>query len=130
MFCSVCESEFRPGITRCPSCDADLVAEPAERRPVAKLEVESAAESEMLDYCGFLALDDARAARDLLRPRSIRSEIVIRDATEPGLAHRSGEEYWLRVPARSFPQVAEVLGRHNRGQYLHLSHARGSHRFL
>ncbi len=64
----------------------------------------------MLDYCGFLSLEDARHARDLLRPRRIQSEIVIRDASESGPAHRSGEEYWLRVPARSFPQAAEVLG--------------------
>ena len=27
MFCPVCESEYEPGITRCPDDDAELVAQ-------------------------------------------------------------------------------------------------------
>ena len=29
MFCPVCNSEYQPGVTRCPDDDADLVAQPS-----------------------------------------------------------------------------------------------------
>jgi hypothetical protein len=32
MFCPDCESEYRPGFTRCSDCDVDLVAELSKRQ--------------------------------------------------------------------------------------------------
>jgi len=110
MFCPVCESDYRPGITRCATCGVDLVAEHAPVRQLPSSEVEGAAAAEMVDYCGFLSLEDARQARRLLRPHGIDSEIVIRDAAGSASAQDPGEEYWLRVPARRALEATEILG--------------------
>ena len=60
------------------------------------------------DYCGFFTLDEARASRNLLRQRGIRSEIAIRDA--PGVPGEPvEEEYWLRVEATLMKQAAALL---------------------
>ena len=64
----------------------------------------------MLDYCGFLGLDDARQARDSLRPQGIASEITIREVPGSPLDGPVREEYWLRVPAKAFRQVSLLLG--------------------
>jgi len=110
MFCPTCKDEFRAGFTRCASCGTELVedlsqvkeapAEPA--RPPADGPVRVA------DYCGFFTLDEARASRDILRGKGIRSEIAIRDApSAPG--EPVEEEYWLRVEATLMRQAAALL---------------------
>jgi hypothetical protein len=62
----------------------------------------------MADYCGFLALDEAREARDRLAAQGIRAEIAIREA--PAAGGEGGEEYWLRVDASRYALVPEILG--------------------
>jgi hypothetical protein len=64
----------------------------------------------LTDYCGFLTLDEARAARDRLRGERIRSEIVIRESTDAALDRPAREEYWLRVDVSRLRDVASVLG--------------------
>jgi hypothetical protein len=64
----------------------------------------------MVDYCGFLTLEDARDAREQLAGNRISSEIVIRDPVGVPPEERAGEEYWLRVPLRQFQTVTAVLG--------------------
>ncbi len=106
MFCPVCRSEYREGFARCSACDADLVPTLAPGGDVPARAAVAAVLGRMLDYCGFVALADARGARDTLRHEGVASEIAIRDA--PGTDGE--EEYWLRVPAESFSAVAAILG--------------------
>ena len=115
MFCPDCQGEYRPGISRCATCDVDLVEEPSRSLPVpvSSREEDGPAPVEdseaMVNYCGFLTLQEARQARDLLRRERISSEILIRDATA-GRESVPQEEYWLRVPVRSFQAAAALLG--------------------
>ena len=112
MFCPVCKSEFRTGFTRCEGCDADLVesldqvAEGSEENGIQ----EAAASAQLVDFCGFLELRDARQARDELRSRRIGSEVVIRDTAPPIPGQPAKEEFWLRVPVSNFREVAAILG--------------------
>jgi hypothetical protein len=64
----------------------------------------------MLDYCGFVGLDDAREARGTLRPQGIPCEITIREVPGSPVDGPVEEEYWLRVPAKAFRQVSGLLG--------------------
>jgi hypothetical protein len=113
MFCPVCRSEYRPGFTRCATCEVDLV----ERLDSTGAGVVDGGEPEdredpgaLLDFCGFLDLEEARNARDLLWRERIRSEVVIRDGpgSRPG-AERT-DEYWIRVGVKQVRRVADLLG--------------------
>ena len=121
MFCPVCQGEYRPGVVRCATCDVELVAEPSQSRSVSLSSrgggEAPAEESEaMVNYCGFLTLEEARQARDLLRRERISAEILIREATAER-ASAPQEEYWLRVPARSFPAATALLGYDEAGEH-------------
>jgi hypothetical protein len=62
------------------------------------------------DYCGFLTLDEARQARERLRERGIRSEIVVREAPGVAATEPLSEEHWLRVETSRLGDVAGILG--------------------
>jgi hypothetical protein len=64
----------------------------------------------MVDYCGFLGLEEARAARDSLRLEGIRSEIVIRESPESAIDRPIKEEYWLRVDHGRYRECSAILG--------------------
>jgi len=110
MYCPVCRDEFRPGFTRCANCDVDLVeqlpsgetASPPGRAP----QRQAPAFVPMVEYCGFVSLDDARDARSTLRNARIRTEILIRDAVDTD----AEEEYWLRVERARFQEATGLLG--------------------
>lgn len=116
MFCPVCKDEFRSGFTRCVGCGVDLVESldgapspsaggtPVRETPPAQLYVP------MVEYCGFLGLDEARQARDRLKEEKIRSEIVIRESPGSFATERVEEEYWLRVERDRYKQAVEHLG--------------------
>jgi hypothetical protein len=112
MFCPVCKCEFRAGFARCEGCGVDLVEE------LESLETDSNQTAEpdigcaggMVDYCGFVSLEDARLARDQLRRERIDSEIAIRLPSISSSSTSPEEEYWLRVPLRTFPATARILG--------------------
>jgi hypothetical protein len=117
MFCPVCKDEFRPGFTRCAGCDVDLVEslEPGGTPSVAPGKEGKPAPAvqlyvPMVEYCGFLGLEEARAARDRLKEERIRSEIVIREA--PASLERTvvEEEFWLRVERDRYKEAAGLLG--------------------
>ncbi len=117
MFCPTCEAEYRPGITRCPTCEVDLVEDRSADAADASIRSRSqtAEESEvdqdvMVPFCGFVSLEDARHARDQLHDGGVFSEILIRDARDgdPGAGVR--EEYFLRVPAGRFRTASAILG--------------------
>ena len=114
MYCPSCKDEFRPGFTRCEGCGVDLVDDLSADPPRAETTATSAAPAagplQMLDYCGFLELDDARGARETLRAEGIRSEITIRDAPEETPDGQVLEEYWLRIDVKGYKQAAALLG--------------------
>jgi hypothetical protein len=112
MFCPVCRDEYRPGFTRCATCDVDLVeslvASPA-RKP-APVVAEVAAEEATANFCGFLSLEEARQARDKVRDSGMTAEILIRDAPGGTRERPAQEEYWLRVRPRDFRAVVGLVG--------------------
>lgn len=108
MYCPRCESEYRPGYTRCVPCDVELVEKLGQAEPEAAPEqlVAPAIAENLADYCGFLDLQEARRARNRLLAESIGCEIAIRTNT-PGSEE---EDYWLRVDRGAAKQVAVLLG--------------------
>ena len=110
MFCPRCQCEFRPGYTRCVSCDVELVEDPA----AAELEHVDAPEHvpvavQLIDICGYLDLDEARQVRDQLHQHKIASELVIRTSPETPAAGDVVEEYWLRAEAAQIRQVKALI---------------------
>jgi hypothetical protein len=113
MFCPQCKDEFRPGFDRCGRCNVDLVHEldaaaPSPAAQTAATPVQTFLR--MADFCGFLSLDEARAAREELREHQVRTEILIREVPTDDTGARLEEEYWLRVEATKARLVAGVLG--------------------
>src|SRR5262245_37475772 len=112
MFCPVCRDEFRPGFSRCATCDVALVealdapATPIPPAPAAEIAVEEV----MDNFCGFLTLEEARQARDAVRGARLPAEILIRDAPAPADGSPVSEEFWLRVRPRDFRAVVGLVG--------------------
>lgn len=110
MFCPVCRDEYRPGFTRCATCDADLVesldSEPAtESRPSRE---SKPIQEPTSPYCGFLSLEEAREAKRRMREGGFHAEVLIRDGHDE---HGSEiEEYWLMIPARAFKAAQGIVG--------------------
>ncbi|MDH3626111.1 MAG: hypothetical protein OEV00_12405 [Acidobacteriota bacterium] len=115
MYCPQCRDEFREGFTRCATCDVDLIADlesapPPERVPEKKDAARHAAVApQMLEYCGFLDLNEARTSRDQLRAESIRADILVREAPDAALDAPTDEEYWLRIESQLFRRASEIL---------------------
>jgi len=111
MFCPVCRDEYRPGFTRCATCDVDLVESlsVAGQGQPKQVVPEVAAEEATANFCGFLTLDEAREARDKVRAAGILGEILIRDAPGSAAGESAREDYWLRVAPRDFRAVAGIL---------------------
>ncbi len=114
MYCPECRGEYRPGIARCPTCEVDLVDSLGSAPGGGALRPDEgdahASDETFFPYCGFLGLAEARHARDQVRARGIRSEIVIRETPGSDLRAPIEEEFWLKIPPRSFAAAAEVLG--------------------
>jgi hypothetical protein len=117
MFCPECKDEYRPGFTRCATCNVDLVqslAAGASKPAAAKTGAGSLPAGvplpSMAEYCGFVALDEARRARDVLRTEAIGSEIVIRESAQSPPDGPAVEEYWLRVDRNRYRDVVRLLG--------------------
>jgi len=112
MFCPVCHDEYRPGFTRCATCDVDLVASvdaKAEAKPAAVMS-EVAAEEAVANFCGFLSLDEARAARDKVLTTRRRADILICEAPRVRPEDPFKEEFWLRVAPHDFRAVIDLIG--------------------
>jgi hypothetical protein len=112
MFCPVCRDEYRPGFTRCATCDVALVATldaPAPRAP-APVVSEIAAEEATANFCGFLTLEEAREARDKVRAARLPAEILIKDAPKASADEPAQEEFWLRVRPADFRAIVRLIG--------------------
>lgn len=109
MFCPSCRDEFRAGFTHCAACDEDLVAELPSRtpQPLSRV-IPVAGEVRLVDYCGFMSLDEARSAREQLRQARVRTEIVIRDPSDRSAGDH--DEFWLRVDATAWDRASALLG--------------------
>ncbi len=118
MFCPICKCEFRTGFTRCEGCDADLVedldASPAPPDSVGASRGRLAPDlsGRKADYCGFLEMQEARAARDRLWETGIVAEIAVRPVPGSIPGGTLEEEFWLRVPADQVKRVMDLLGFH------------------
>jgi hypothetical protein len=113
MFCPRCKDEFRPGFSRCASCGVDLVeslsAGSATPAPAAATPT-SCSPLALVEYCGFVSLEEARVARNLLSAQAIGTEIAIRVNAEAGGDGSAVEEYWLRVERGRYKEVVRLLG--------------------
>ena len=116
MFCPKCKDEFREGFTHCAGCNVDLVedlstatgsssagpgkskATPAPNFPVR-----------LAEFCGFFSLEEARHARDQLRLKRIRAEVVLREAPDASWDEPIQEEAWIRVEAARVKAVNAIL---------------------
>jgi len=111
VICPRCKHEYRAGFTRCATCQVDLVdgdalAEPEPVRGETRSTMDATTMAELLPFCGFITLDEARQAREELREANIPADILIRELeTDQEVL----EEYWIRVPRRRFAEVADVL---------------------
>lgn len=82
MFCPVCESEYEPGVTRCPGDDAELVAQlPAKPMP-------DLTDAKFVMFHHFGTPAEAEMVNDLLRQNGVRSAVQAgsNDAFSPLLA--------------------------------------------
>jgi len=64
----------------------------------------------MIDFCGYVELEDARQARDSVWGRGMPAEIAIRPTPDSRPGSAMNEEYWLRVGLKTFRIVADLLG--------------------
>lgn len=111
MFCPQCQDEFRPGFTRCARCNVDLVEDLSQAsRPEEAPPAEADLPVRLVEYCGFVALDDARQARDELRAKRIDSEILIRARPDVGRNGPVEEEFWIRVDSSRLREATAILG--------------------
>ena len=112
MFCPVCRDEYRPGFTRCASCDVALIDAPDAVAPPKTVPIlaEVAAEEATANFCGFLTLDEARQARDKLREANLPAEILIKDAPRTTDETAAREEFWLRVRPKDFRAIVGLIG--------------------
>ena len=110
MFCPSCKDEFRPGFTRCASCDVDLVEDLSAVPAAPAPSVEPAGPVPMFTYCGYLDLSEARRERDRVWQAGIRADIAIRPSPESQLGGHYDEEFWLRVEASQRANDERILG--------------------
>jgi hypothetical protein len=111
VICPNCRHEYRAGFTRCATCQVELVEpekllalEPVPRE--THVRIDATTEAELLPFCGFLTLEEARHAREELHEAGIPADILIREAESE---EERLEEYWIRVPRRRFAEVTDVL---------------------
>ena len=90
MFCPICESEYNPGITRCPDDDAELV-----ERLTPETAVHDSSEASFVTLHTLSSPAEGEMVADLLRQNDIRAVLQsgaddafspVFSATSPGVA--------------------------------------------
>jgi hypothetical protein len=104
MFCPVCESEYQPGITRCPDDNVDLVD---RLTPDNTLHDSSEARFVHLHHLGSAV--EAEMVNDLLRQNGIRSVVQSggADALSPLLSTTS-DSCGILVDERDFDRAQDL----------------------
>jgi hypothetical protein len=104
MFCPVCESEYKSGVTRCPDDDADLV-----ERLNADNTVHDHSEARFVPLHNIGSPAEAAMVNDILRQNGIRSVIQSGglDAFSPLLSATSPGALVL-VDERDFDRALEL----------------------
>ena len=120
MFCPVCRDEYRPGFTRCATCDVALVDAPgasaahavsaAEPSKPVTIVTEGRLDEPFVNFCGFLTLEEAREARDKIRAAGWPAEILIRDAPRSADTDPVHEEFWLRGRPNDYKAFGQIVG--------------------
>jgi len=112
MFCPECRDEYRPGFTKCATCDVALVPSLDAQGPSVPAPVlaDATPEEALAVFCGFLTLDEARHARDRVRGAKLPADILIRETPGAAAGATVHEEFWLRVRPRDFAIMEGLIG--------------------
>ena len=104
MFCPVCESEYEPGITRCPDDGSDLV-----RRLTSETATHDGSEAKYVSLYHLGSPAEAEMVNDILTQNGIRSAIKSggADALSPLLSATS-EGALIFVDERDFDRAKEI----------------------
>ncbi|HYE66389.1 MAG TPA: DUF2007 domain-containing protein [Pyrinomonadaceae bacterium] len=104
MFCPVCESEYRPGITRCPDDDAELV-----ERLTPENTVQDHSEARFVPLHNIGSPAEAEMVNDILVQNGIRSAVQSSsmDALSPLLSATAPGAVVL-VDERDYDRAREI----------------------
>lgn len=104
MFCPVCESEYHPGITRCPDDGSELV-----RRLTSETTMHDGSEAKFFPLHHLGSPAEAEMVNDILTQNGIRSVIKSggADALSPLLSATS-EGAVIFVDERDFDRAREI----------------------
>jgi len=116
MWCPTCKSEYREGISRCSTCDINLVAEDpsesdtSERGPLTGRLMEDELETTGPALAGtFVTMEEAQAALRALSDAGVQSEIVNRDEQFPMNISRYEPAFGVSVAGVDSPQARHIL---------------------
>jgi lauroyl/myristoyl acyltransferase len=104
MFCPVCESEYEPGITRCPDDDSELV-----QRLTSEIATHDTSEAKFVELHHLGSPLEAEMVNDILRQNGIRSMVKSggADAFSP-LLSATREGAVILVDERDFDRANEI----------------------
>jgi hypothetical protein len=116
MWCPRCGGEYREGITHCPSCDLDLVAEPPEPEysletgPLTGRPIEEEVEAVGPTLAGsFVTYEEAHAALRALSDAGIAAEIAPSDEQFPMTFLGAEPALGVVVAPVDAPRAREIL---------------------
>jgi hypothetical protein len=104
MFCPVCESEYEPGVTRCPDDDTELVA-----RLTSETALHDSSEAKFVPLNNLGSQAEAEMVNDILKQNGIRTAVQSggADAFSPLLSAMSSGAVVL-VDERDFDRAQEI----------------------
>jgi len=104
MFCPVCESEYEPGITKCPDDGSELVG-----RLTSETAIHDTSEAKLVPLHGLGSPAEAEMVKDILTQNGIRSAVQSggADAFSPLLSVMSAGAVVL-VDERDFDRAQEI----------------------
>ncbi len=98
-FCPSCRAEYKPDITHCPDCDADLV----ETLPEQTQETEG---TKLVELASFPMVSEAEMIQELLEGNDIQT--VLRGEVDPIGATSGAEPITLLVEENDLERAREI----------------------